>query len=528
MSEQLPLEYICQFLNDRVPGIKVAVDDELCRSKMAGYRGDFDNRIVIGACSKLTPKHDIWHEATNSDIDLSYTRIVDLLRMISDSNDETDVVKTVKLLLLAQIKRLTSAGEASRYNHDIRFTIPKSLVNRRQFLKTALPRYESRPYIEPSRCPGTDKCGLCRDVCSYHAILHQAGEVSIDGSICSGCGACMAICPNEAVLYPAYSLEELEAELEGLLFDENDGIESRIIALSCLGYVPDSSEKFPYPLNILPMDVPCLSAISPWLLLRAFELGAQGLVLIADDRKCSNESCPSIIHNNICFVRSILHCMNIGEARIKLLKISDNNRMNVEDELQAFAAELAKLNPTPFKYNDGIPLVDNRHGIHALIGRMGKKSAHFERDIVSTHGVSLGKVTIDSSKCTGCDLCSLNCPAGALTRITDDNGECQLLFHSEPCVACGVCVNICPENCVQLHHILELDKLCNQELLLAKTSVENCRRCGKDIAPKAMIASLRKKLGKAGCGSDYLDLCPECKASSRIIERVNKDNLIRI
>ncbi|MFC1846280.1 hydrogenase iron-sulfur subunit, partial [Chloroflexota bacterium] len=421
-----------------------------------------------------------------------------------------------------------SARESGRGNYDLRFAIPKSTLNRRQFLKTALPRYEMKPGIEVSKCSGTDKCRLCLDICSHHAISHQKDTISIDGSICSGCGACMAICPNQAISYPAYSVEELIRELEGLLYSEGDCLDSRIIALYCLNYLSDSAEEIRYPSTILPIEVPCLSVVSPLLLLRAFEMGAQGLVLIANEDKCSSESCPSIIDNNVRFVQSILNAMNVESTRIKLFEITDNNRINVESGLHIFAEEMAGLTPTPFKFNDCISHADDKSGIHALIDRMGKKTVKFDRDTIYTSGVSLGKITIDSVECTVCGLCSLNCPTSALIGITADNDDYQLLFKYESCIACGVCANVCPEKCIQLHHILELDKLCAQESMLVKTGVEKCRSCGRDIAPAAMIDSLRAKLQDAGCDNDYLDLCPECRASTQGSGRIEQDNLIRI
>ena len=52
-----------------------------------------------------------------------------------------------------------------------------------------------------------------------------------------------------------------------------------------------------------------------------------------------------------------------------------------------------------------------------------------------------GKVTLDGSKCTGCGLCALDCPTGALVVSSSvETGTYQLLFKHDVCVACGRCV----------------------------------------------------------------------------------------
>ena len=160
LSGRLPMEEICQFLNEAVPGIELTIDDDLCHLEKTAFNGDYNHRVIIGACSQLAPKYDIWHETTDTHIDLSNTRIVDLLKLVSTGVSEIETVEKSKLLLLAQIKRLTVARESSRHNYDIRFSIPKNMVSRRQFLKTALPRFELKPHIESSKCLGADKCGL--------------------------------------------------------------------------------------------------------------------------------------------------------------------------------------------------------------------------------------------------------------------------------------------------------------------------------------------------------------------------------
>lgn len=52
---------------------------------------------------------------------------------------------------------------------------------------------------------------------------------------------------------------------------------------------------------------------------------------------------------------------------------------------------------------------------------------------------------IDIEKCTNCLLCIKECPASNLTM----NEEKQVIFNPyRPCIACGHCIAICPENAI--------------------------------------------------------------------------------
>ena len=57
----------------------------------------------------------------------------------------------------------------------------------------------------------------------------------------------------------------------------------------------------------------------------------------------------------------------------------------------------------------------------------------------------LGKVELDSAKCSGCGLCAVDCPTEALTIAADaEKGTYQLLFQHSVCIACNKCIEVCP------------------------------------------------------------------------------------
>lgn len=128
----------------------------------------------------------------------------------------------------------------------------------------------------------------------------------------------------------------------------------------------------------------------------------------------------------------------------------------------------------------------------------------------------LGTVELDSSRCTGCGLCAVECPAEALVlSLNEETGAFQLLFKHGSCVACGLCVEICPEKCLRVERVLELDRVGSQSVLFEDRLVR-CSGCGQPLGPRSMVDKIRARVTAAGQASPLqFELCPACKVQAR-------------
>lgn len=72
----------------------------------------------------------------------------------------------------------------------------------------------------------------------------------------------------------------------------------------------------------------------------------------------------------------------------------------------------------------------------------------------------------DPSECTGCGLCSMDCPADAIEVITLDKKAKRFVirYHLDRCTFCAQCIESCRKNCLDMS---------NEEWELATTDKES-------------------------------------------------------
>jgi len=128
----------------------------------------------------------------------------------------------------------------------------------------------------------------------------------------------------------------------------------------------------------------------------------------------------------------------------------------------------------------------------------------------------LGKVELDSSRCTGCGLCAGECPTEALVISSSEETDAfQLIFKHGNCVVCGQCVEICPEKCLRMERVFDMGKM-DSQLVLFEDEIARCSKCGSPIGPKAMIDKMQARVVAARHSfPSQPELCPACKIKAQ-------------
>ena len=140
-----------------------------------------------------------------------------------------------------------------------------------------------------------NSCGICVKNCPYGAIQLVDDKPSVIKPLCKGCGLCAADCTKDAITIVHYSDEQILAQVEAALQEK---AQEKIIAFCChwcaLGAVDIAGvSRLQYPPNVRIIRVMCSARVAAKFVLRAFELGAAG-VLVAG---CEFPTCHYIVGN---------------------------------------------------------------------------------------------------------------------------------------------------------------------------------------------------------------------------------------
>lgn len=394
----------------------------------------------------------------------------------------------------------------------LRLNTPHGEFSRRDLLHSLVPQYQAIPYIEPLKCAG-ERCEWCRRSCSFKAIVVDSGGISIDGQACRGCGVCIGACPRGAIVHPQFSLGQLNAQLEELLLDDANAAQPKLVAMLCqssrCSCGASDCNIFGRAGGFLPVDMPCLSITTPWLMLRAFDLGGQGLALICERERCQFRFDGGRWQGAVQFVQALLNHWGIEPERVSLF-----GDRNLEGKLLAFGQRVAGLAPISLGSSGALESPAEDVPLSVLIQSMGERLGATPVGTISAGAAPFGKLTLDSASCTGCGLCAADCPTGAL-KVIPGQDLYGLVFHQERCVGCGLCIKVCPEACLKLERMLELDKLGGSPQTIMKGDFVWCELCGAPVAPRAMVEKIRTRTGALGGDTSRLEICPNCKMRTK-------------
>jgi coenzyme F420-reducing hydrogenase delta subunit/ferredoxin len=201
-------------------------------------------------------------------------------------------------------------------------------------------RYDGRLYrasgitvrIDETLCRG---CGVCEETCDYKAIrvvYRRDGSfiARVEEDMCRGCGTCVSLCPTGAIDQGFFGSERIMARLKEVL--KSEAQVPPVLILTC---------RWSAVLRILPaetrpkvIELMCLGRLSAGDLLRAFELGAAGVLILG----CAEEQChygfgSRVAEGNLQRLWALLELLGIPADRLRFVRKPDG-------ELQEFALQV--------------------------------------------------------------------------------------------------------------------------------------------------------------------------------------------
>jgi heterodisulfide reductase subunit A len=153
-----------------------------------------------------------------------------------------------------------------------------------------------RVKADPQKCVA---CLTCIRVCPHGAIqlvrADNSKEVAgISALACYACGICAAICPAKAIKFQGYGDEEILAQIEAV----GESLNGRDIAFCCEHSAYPAADlagrlRLRYPDNLRIIRVPCAGQVDVFHILKAFEKGAAGVLVMG----CEDGACHHITGN---------------------------------------------------------------------------------------------------------------------------------------------------------------------------------------------------------------------------------------
>jgi len=198
-----------------------------------------------------------------------------------------------------------------------------------------------------------DKCATCLTclrVCPYHVpYLDAGGTIRIPPDQCQACGVCVVECPAKAiVLRKPYDRRHINEELEHVLkAAAQSNVRPLIVGFCCqyglfgTGALAGLWRGAGASIWIVP--VLCTARVEAGHMLRAFEMGAEGVFIAGCGEQCARENTDFWVRQRVEKVREVLTQIGLQPERIQAFVSTVTNDGDPAEELDRFAEQVGNL-----------------------------------------------------------------------------------------------------------------------------------------------------------------------------------------
>lgn len=345
--------------------------------------------------------------------------------------------------------------------------------------------------VLPGRCVAVRNrnasCRRCVEACIVDAIVVGDNELSIDASACVNCGACVGACPTSALVGAKPLAEDVAMRLSRAM-----GLCDGVAVVACARKAARKEgdpERF--------AELPCLGRVTEEALVALATGGAREVVLVDGDcSTCRYGAASAAVDAAIEGATTLLDAWGLpapfrrASRFPECVQAFDGQSVRAAERRRFFtrAGTLAKsvARTAAEQALDEMLAQSRQRTIQALRERMlepgGAASpveparnlrvldalcAQGEPDGSKVDTRLFGSVSVDAETCSGCGVCLLACPTGALRRSplpeTGDPSLQAIEFQAADCVQCGLCADVCLRGSIEVSSSVGSDELVDLE-----------------------------------------------------------------
>lgn len=228
-------------------------------------------------------------------------------------------------------------------------------------------------YVDPSRpiaivtqdiCVA---CLTCVRACAFGAARINPelvgvggimGAATIDADECTGCGLCAAACPTGAIGMNLFADHEVFSEVESLLSaktsasDQRHSATASIVTFCCpnsrpsVAAFPERADAANVDLDIV--EMPCTGRVDNLYLMRAFENGADGVIVSGcEPGHCMFSRGNTNAAKRVQWISDWLDKVGLESSRVRMVHLPDEGAEQFADSVRELAGDIETLGPSP-------------------------------------------------------------------------------------------------------------------------------------------------------------------------------------
>jgi len=176
-----------------------------------------------------------------------------------------------------------------------------------------------------------------------------------------------------------------------------------------------------YPSNLRVIRLPCSGKVDLTYLFRAFEVGADGVIVLG----CLEGGCHFIEGNihakkRVNLGKEILDAIGVGGDRMEFYNLSAAMAPRFIEIIREMNDKIIKLGPFPKKVSltEKTAEMTKREFLYLMAKNLALKKP--EKPIAVPEGLEeWGRIEYNVAKCIGCKKCEENCPEKAITFVNE-------------------------------------------------------------------------------------------------------------